>query len=247
MNTETDNRSIHTFNATIPEHLRVNLHVHSAFSDGQYIPQTLAVQAIERHVRVLGITDHYETRKTLSIRAELLPQYIDTLEQISADYHDHLRILKGLEINTLEICVHGRALPNTDQLQRLDYVVLEYVTNIPRAGVPLKHAIMLAREIPVPVGLAHTDLAMAFPGVPPEELVGMFSDAGIFLELNDAYHRPGERFPFYYHYAPYFEAARQLRLRFSAGMDAHGPITGFCGRAMTLLMKNGLENALFYV
>lgn len=247
MDVDLDRRYTRTQPGTIPEALRINLHTHSAFSDGQFTPEALVLQAIDRGVTILGITDHYFTRKTPSIRTTMLERYIEELERLEDVYKEDLTLMKGLELNTLEMLLTGLDLPEASLLARLDYVLLEYVANIPRAGVPLKNAIQLASEIPVPTGLAHTDLAMAFPGEDPETLVIQLADADLFVELNDAYHRPGERYPFYFHYAPYLEKASEHGLTFSAGMDVHGPITGFSGRAITVLMGFGLEGNLFYL
>jgi len=171
MNIESEIRFTRTHPGTIPANLRVNLHVHSAFSDGQYTPEALVLQALDRGVTVLGISDHYDTRKTPSIKPSMLGRYIDELERLQLKYDNELTLLKGLEINTLEMLLTGMNLPDLSLLSRLDYVLLEYIANIPRAGVPLRHAGLLAREIPVPSGLAHTDLAMAFPGIDPEDVV----------------------------------------------------------------------------
>ncbi|MCD4655880.1 PHP domain-containing protein [bacterium] len=230
----------------IPKQLSVNLHVHSAFSDGQFTPEALVIQAIESGISVLGISDHYFTRKTPSIKPVMLVKYLDELDRLASLYRDKITILKAIEINTLELFLMGLSLPENSLMKRLDYVLLEYVANIPRAGIPLQHAILIAKEIPVICGLAHTDLAMAFPNLTPEELVNRLTAADIFIELNEAYRRPGEREPFYNHFGPYLETAWTTDLKFSVGSDAHNQIQGGAIKAMEYLKKFGLNNRLFY-
>ncbi len=132
---------------------RVNTHVHSAFSDGQFTPEALVLQAISRGVTVLGFSDHYYTSKTLSILPSRLDSYLDELDRLKSNHQNKIRILKGIEINTLELFILGRELPPVRLLERLDFVLLEYVANIPRAGIPILHAALIAQEIPVPTGL----------------------------------------------------------------------------------------------
>jgi histidinol phosphatase-like PHP family hydrolase len=236
-----DNHSLHS-----SDFHRVNVHVHSAFSDGLFTPSALVLQAIERNVSVLGISDHYFTSKTPSIRPERLEPYIDELDRIADQFESEIRVLKGIEIDTVDMFIQGKELPPLRLLERLDFVLLEYVTNIPRAGIPIMHAALIARDIPVPTGLAHTDLAMAFPGIRPEELVDKLVSAEIFVELNETYCRPGERKPFYTHYIPYLEVARPTSLAFSAGTDAHGPIVGPARNAIEFLEIHGMADRLFF-
>lgn len=231
----------------LPANLRVNLHIHSAFSDGQFTPEALVIQALSRGVSVIGINDHYNTSKTLSITPARLPIYLDELDRLSQLYQNSVRILKGIEINTLEMFILGRELPPVSLLERLDYVLLEYIANIPRAGIPILHAALIAQEIPVPTGLAHTDLPMAFPGMEPQELVHRLVQAQMFIELNETYRRPGERDPFYRHYSPYLTVAHDTPLRFSAGTDAHGPLLTYARNAMEFLLSYNLESRLFYM
>ena len=229
----------------ISKTLHVNLHVHSAYSDGQFTPESLAAQAVENNVAVLGISDHFFTRKTGSIFPDILPRYIDELDRVAALFKDDLILLKAIEINTLEFFLTGQNLPPMSNLERLDYVLLENISNIPRAGVPLRHAIQLSQDIPIPVGLAHTDLPMAFPGISPSDLISRLDSAEIFIELNEAYRRPGERKPFYRHYGSYLEAAWSSGLTFSAGSDVHSQITGGALQAMSFLADFGLDDRLF--
>lgn len=230
--------------AEIPKHLRINLHSHSAFSDGQYTPEALVLQAIEKGVSVLGISDHYFTRKTPSIKPNMLCIYLDELDRIAKRFEGKIRILKAIEINTLEHFLLGLDFPEPDLLNRLDYLLFEYVTNIPRAGIPLRHAVLMAKESGLPCGLAHTDLAMAFPNLQPEELIHKLLSAGMFIELNESYRRPGERHPFYEHYHPYLNVARKMGLIFSAGTDVHHQITGSASRAISFLIESGLQDQL---
>ena len=228
----------------IPEKFRVNMHVHSAFSDGQFTPEALVLQAIKADLTVLGITYHYNTRKTLSLKPEMLARYLDELDRLNTLHGNKLRILKGIEINTLEFFLSNHSLPPDKLLERLDFVLFEYVTNIPRAGIPLRHTILISRDIPVICGLAHTDLPMAFPEMNPEDLVSQLNEAEMFLELNESYRRPGERHPFYDHYESYLACDQSKLLKLSVGSDNHHQVSGPASRAIRKILSLNLERNL---
>lgn len=225
---------------------RINLHIHSTFSDGQYTPEALVLQAVKRNIDVIGISDHYDTSKTMSISPEKLKTYIEELNRISRKHTEKIQLLKGIEINSLDLVIQKRELPPLDLLEQLDYVLFEYVSNIPRCGIPLMHAALLAQDIPVPSGLAHTDLESAFPGLSPGECVDKLVASGLFLELNEAYCRTGETLPFFHHYHPYLQTENASQLRFSAGTDTHGAIIRPADDALKFLAQFGLSGNLFF-
>jgi histidinol phosphatase-like PHP family hydrolase len=216
----------------------INLHVHSTFSDGRFSPETLVLQAIEKNIAVLGFTDHYNTSKTMSIAPNMLEHYLDELDSL-ATRHDTIRILKGIEINTLDMFLQNRTLPDINLMERLDFILFEYIANIPRVGIPLAHAVLMTNDVPVSRGLAHTDLSRMFPDMTPDECVDRIINAGFFIELNESYRRPGETDPFYVHYTPYFQASGIAALRFSVGTDSHGAITS-ATNALSFLQEHGL-------
>jgi histidinol phosphatase-like PHP family hydrolase len=225
---------------------RVNLHIHSTFSDGQYTPEALVLQAIKKGINVIGISDHYDTSKTMSISPGELKTYIEELNRISTRHKNRIRLMKGIEINSLDLFIQKRELPPSDLLEQLDFVLLEYISNIPRYGIPLMHAALLAQDVPVPAGLAHTDLDAAFPGLTPGECVDKLVASGLFLELNEAYCRTGETFPFFHHYRPYLQTKNARLLRFSAGTDTHGAIIRPADDAVQFLSEFDLAGNLFF-
>ncbi len=220
----------------------INLHAHSTFSDGQFSPETLVMQAIEQDISILGFADHYHTSKTLSIAPDMLKKYIDELDNL-ATRHNAIRMLKGIEINTLDMFLQNRSLPDINLMERLDFMLFEYIANIPRTGIPLAHAVLMTKDVPVSKGLAHTDLSRMFPDMTPDECVDRIVNAGFFIELNESYRRPGETDPFYVHYIPYFRASGIASMRFSVGTDSHGAIKS-ASNALSFLQDHDLLNNL---
>jgi len=99
--------------------------------------------------------------------------------------------------------------------------LFEYIANRPPYGIPLSYMETLSELMPVPIGLAHTDIEQAFPDINPSEFIRTIENRNIFIELNEAYARPGESRPFYTDAKVYFEAAKRKNVFFSTGSDLH--------------------------
>jgi histidinol phosphatase-like PHP family hydrolase len=131
---------------------------------------------ISQGVEVLGITDH-----NYGI-AERRGEYLAEISRLSAKYATSLRILRGIEINTLP----GFAF-REPPFSEFDYCLVEHLDL--EESVMNGDIIAFTKDYGCPVGIAHTDI-FAFAerkGIPCEEFVKALADAGIFWELNVSY------------------------------------------------------------
>ena len=169
-----------------------NLHTHSTFSDGRLSPEEIAQAAISAGLSHIAITDHFATKKLdpeSAVGADDLQKYIGRIDDLKQSYSGQIAVLAGLEIDfsperTDFDFVFGRT--GSLKLDGPDLVLLEYVNDEAMGGADLNVAIDLAGRLDCPVGLAHTDLAHNFAGIPPERLVTLLGEGGIFVELSSA-------------------------------------------------------------
>ncbi len=201
--------------------MNIDLHIHSVFSDGLYSVEKIARTAIEKNLSVIGISDHFDTRKTRSILPEDIHRYLDEIERVQSLFPTEITLLKGIEIDTMDMVRKGHDITEYAWLENLDYILFEYIGNRPPFRIPLDYLLALKNLIPIPVGLAHTDISEAFPEFPFNELVDVLAQSSIFVELNESYNRPGEHFPFYRHLDTHADTLRLSRLHFTVGSDMH--------------------------
>jgi len=112
-------------------------------------------------------------------------------------------------------------------------------------GSALNELDSLISRLDVPVGLAHTDISMAFCGIAPEEVADLLRSYDLFVEVNTAafYARNG---------APYYEGSREHfaafrnKVRVSIGTDVHRTLAEVSNvrRGYDFIRASGLEDAL---
>lgn len=208
----------------------------------------IARAAADKGLRCIAFTDHYLTRKTKSLQPYQLNAYLDEIETVRTRWKDRLKVLTALEIDLLDLELTGRCLPGDEFLSKLDFLLFEYVSDIPLAGIPLAHLLSLLQDIPCPAGLAHTDLPIMFPHRSADELLEIFRQHRIFIELNEAYHRPGDALPFYRHAGDLFLKTRNRSVYFSAGTDLHNRLDLLGAReAVAFLEKLDLKSRILPV
>lgn len=197
----------------------INLHTHTRFSDGDFLPEQIVLKASETGVSYVAITDHFMTAKVRSLRKEELDRYISTIKRLGEKYDGNVNVLVGVEIDACPARSDLWDLP-FKKLNDLDLVHLEYLGDIRSGGISLERAESLLSRIDVPCGLAHPDLSRIFDNLPPEEVAKMICDAGLFVEVNTAH--PYRRDGLYF-----FEHAKEIyrefrgRVRVSVGTDVH--------------------------
>jgi len=165
---------------------RMDLQVHTTFSDGALSVDDMVAVAVERGLAWLGITDHYRTTK-LSPQCTLLSSqvsgYVEAIRAACLEARGALEVWAGLEIDFCSGRSDLENLPSAVAWDRLDFVLFEYVNDADQGGDPLAGLADLRARIGCRVGLAHTDLGRVFADMPPLELVDALEEHDIFVEL----------------------------------------------------------------
>lgn len=203
----------------------INLHNHSTWSDGVYTPQQLVEAGAAKGLTHIGISDHFHTKKLgvpqFYVQVEEVGPYVADLRHVAELYGERIQVLAGIEVDWSSRT--GRQLdalwPCVD---RLDYVLFEYVQDDDWHGDSLQALLEVRPGIPVPVGLAHSDLSRNFSSsYSPHELVALLQEHQIFVELST---RPQTRN--YDLTDPYsvklWVALAESEVLFSVGSDTHG-------------------------
>ncbi|MFW5914380.1 MAG: PHP domain-containing protein [Thermoplasmatota archaeon] len=220
----------------------INLHAHTRFSDGRFSPEQLVACAAEEGLTHLAITDHFETLKVPSLPAERLPEYHSLLRGLGEKFD--LNVLAGVELDTCPGRCDLWSLP-FDRVNRLDLVLLEYVSDPLMCGLPLEQVDPLLSRLQVQVVLAHTDIERVFHHLEPEELAVELEKRDLAVEVNTAfpYQRGGKYF--FEHAERYFRAFRG-RVSISIGTDIHRTLSEVSNldRAYRFVRRLGLEEDL---
>ncbi|MBT3262229.1 PHP domain-containing protein [Candidatus Woesearchaeota archaeon] len=186
-----------------------NYHVHTTMSDGSFTPDEIVQKAISLGLDEIGIADHYFTTKDGIgfVDDSDLPEYIAVIQSLNERYAGTIRVLAGLEIDSSCYNVKRSRLP-FHLLNRLDYVVFEYVENrmlgqqirtecglevvetltefrdpYMAVGVyTLRDIIELKRKLTCSVGLVHPNLNRDFVHYEPQELARSLQQNDIFID-----------------------------------------------------------------
>lgn len=206
---------------------RINMHVHSTWSDGAHTPRDLVRSAVVHGLSHIGISDHYLTRKLSAPEFCVAPRqvaaYAADLRQVAADHARWVDVLVGLEVDwSARAASYLPAL--WPQVAQVDYLLFEYVGDAEWQGDSLEALLELRPSLPLPVGLAHNDLSANFSGRhTPEALVELLEANDLFIELATApatgYYRAQD---------PYtlrvWECLAGSKVRYSVGSDVHAHI-----------------------
>ena len=78
---------------------RVDLHMHTNFCDGKDTPEQMVLSAIEKGLKVVGITCHSYTHfeEGCSITPENEQAFIDEMQRLKDKYADKITVLCGIE------------------------------------------------------------------------------------------------------------------------------------------------------
>jgi len=198
-----------------PHLLQMNLHNHSLFSDGKQSVNSLIEYAITTDIKLLGISDHAGTMKTPSLPLSKISQYEQLVRTLAERYKDKIKVLAGIEIDS---CINRtpdlHQLPY-EQINRLDYVLFEYINNPYWNGINLQQLGYIRRKLGIPVGLAHPDITFLCGEMSVEEVIDFLEDHAIFIELSSK--EPSG----YRNHVEFFNALRNRNIRVSIGSDTH--------------------------
>ncbi len=201
-----------------------DLHSHTFYSFcGKDELHALCDGVINGGVDVLGISDH-NYGITRSGDMGDLRKYFEHLTEIRDEYKGRLRVLRGLELNTLP----DVTVPYDVDLSYFDYVLLENCEDDPSVVNDHGGIVEYARHIGTKCGMPHMDLFdyIKRTGKDAETFIKSLADAGIFWELNvncDSIHDYSE-----HEYVKRFMASaeqqdivRRAGLEISVGFDGH--------------------------
>ncbi|MDP8011550.1 MAG: PHP domain-containing protein [Thermoplasmata archaeon] len=196
----------------------IDFHIHSKFSDGIYAVEDIINFAKSHGFKMIGISDHYDTIKTVSIKKNKLLDYITFLNSLKNEFN-----LKS----AVEIDFSPRTdLENLpfDQLNSLDYILFEYVQDPLWDGYPFWKLIDLLEKINVPIGLAHNNIMRNFKDVDMDEFVDVLETHKIFIEINanDIYTILSEYF--FNLSEEFFKLIRNREIPISVGSDMHNKL-----------------------
>lgn len=197
----------------------INLHTHTRYSDGDFAPEEVVKAAVDAGLTHIAITDHFDTTKCSSMPRQSLATYIHHIGRIKRAYGERINVLAGVEIDTvLERC-DLFDLP-FDQLNELDLVLIEYVNDERRGGLPIGRLEELVTNFSIPVGMAHTNFADTFRDWEPDDLADLLGGLGVYVELNSAvpYRIDGRRF---YELSEDHYRAFASKVRVTVGTDTH--------------------------
>ncbi len=123
--------------------MKVDLHMHSRYSDGRAGIEEIAKKAGFRKLEVIGISDHIGKEIVeINMDLRLFNSYIRDID--SANNYG-LTTLRGIEISRIE----NLRLLEEEQINQLDYLLFEYAEQNTSA------LNSIATKLKKPVGLAH--------------------------------------------------------------------------------------------
>lgn len=205
---------------TLKEHFLspFDIHSHTYYSScGKDAPEKLVKKAIECGISTIGITDHAHGI------GERLESYKWEIRDIANTYRDKIRVMCGVEIATLP---SNFDITLCDKLEGFDYCIIEHITE-PQSCVG-KDLVNYCKRIPIPCGIAHTDLFKycKMYGFDCLEYFKQLADIGVFWELNvsyDSIHKYN-RHTYVYDFindAQKIDIVKRSGIKLSIGFDSH--------------------------
>lgn len=227
-------------------HVTQNLHNHTLFSDGSFLPEEIIRQAINDHLELIGISDHFFTTKIChgisysQWKHEFWSKYLHCIDSLKDYYKKEICVLRGIEIDScLERSLEKLEMfPWDDINNRLDYVLLEYVGEEKVGGLAIEKLGQLRDFCSIPIILAHSDIDFLQRALPLEAFFDILRGYDIALEIPSGIRNEW----FWDHNDP--ELLRGLKL--SIGTDTHSQISevGNIDRGYEFLKKNNLVEQL---
>ncbi|MFX1391615.1 MAG: PHP domain-containing protein [Promethearchaeota archaeon] len=204
--------------------LKLNLHIHSNFSDGKQTIRQIIEKSIKLDLDYIAITDHFtdswkawvsnlNTHQTIS-------EYIQELskcQRFLIKNHFNLKLLIGLEID-LESSM--QFIKTYIKIDEFDIILLEYLQNYETIAF-VKNIIDYwnkklgnTKKLPI-LGLAHFDPSYFMLGN-LGLLMDFLKEYNIFFEFNSSY-------PIYYstRYERFFDMLREFKVPVGIGCDSH--------------------------
>ena len=195
----------------------MDIHSHTYYSHcGQDDPRVIIEAAIAGGIELFGICDHnygIGNRKR---------EYFDLLTSLRNEYADRIRLLRGIELAT----VNGLWLGEDEDISMFDYCLVEHIDQ--KESSVGTNIFDYSKRLGTKTGIAHTDL-ISFAsrlGEDPVKFLSGFAEAGIFWEMNvtyDSIHGWREH-PYvvrFYESREDRDIVRESGIEISVGFDGH--------------------------
>jgi histidinol phosphatase-like PHP family hydrolase len=224
----------------------MNLHNHTTYSDGKFSPRDIVEAAIRAGLSVVGISDHYRTTKTRSLHPSSLDEYAEHVRRLALHYKDRIRVLVGIEVDASPDRTEDLAYLPFAQLNKMDFVLFEYVQDEQAGGMSLWELFDMRKEIEPPVGLAHNDIARNFAEIEHSVLIPVLETNHLFLELCPSQRHAKLQRPLYRQSLDFFTRLKGTNVELSVGSDTHDNLedVGDIGDALAFVRELGLEKNL---
>jgi len=204
---------------------KINLHIHSKYSDGRNSISQIVSTALDKGLDYICITDHF----TNSWKADVIPNlnsldkitmYLDEIDQFQKyllKEERQMALFKGIEI---DLSSTEKFIINNISPTRFDILLFEYLENI--EGIFFikkiidywKRKTKNSKDFPL-IGLAHFDPSFfAITGM--NILIDFLTQSRIFFEFNTSY-------PQFYSqkYRSFFKQLKERNILVSIGSDSH--------------------------
>jgi histidinol phosphatase-like PHP family hydrolase len=223
----------------------MNLHNHTTFSDGRFSPREIIETGVELGLTHIAITDHFMTSKVDSIPFDGLTAYIEDGRMLAKEFEDKIKVLLGVEIDSSKGRTDFKKL-SYDDLNKLDFVLFEYIQNDIWSGMPLWELLGIRENIKHPVGLAHNDIGKNFSHTKYDELIGVLEANDIFIELCPSLRNSKLNKPYYHFAEGFFSNLGGSGVLISVGTDTHSNLknVGNIDDAMGFIDRFGLSENL---
>ena len=204
---------------------RVNLHIHSNFSDGANSIEEIVLESLKLGLDYIAITDHFTNTWKANIintldRKSKISRYLGEI----SEYQNYLKskklplnLLKGVEIDLRSSI---EFIKNNIEVNKFQLILFEHLQNMKDATKikqlikHWKNSISSEAKFPI-VGLAHFDPGYMIYNY-LDDLIEFLEEYDIFFEFNSSYSE-------YYslEYRKFFDKLKKHKIPVGIGSDSH--------------------------
>ena len=203
---------------------RINLHIHSSFSDGKHTIEQIIKKSLKLKLDYIAITDHFTDSwkswvSTLKDNIKI-SEYLDKIthcQNYLKNNNEKLSLLKGIEI---DLSSSEGFIKKYIEPKKFNIILFEYLENFEAVGF-LRNIIQFWKrylnplnEFPI-LGLAHFDPSYFIHGN-FDILINFLKENNIYFEFNSSYSR-------YYSLQNklFFEKLKESDIPVAIGCDTH--------------------------
>ncbi len=206
------------------ESIKINLHLHSNYSDGKNSIDSLVKRAVEKNLRAIAITDHLSN----SWKARIIPtlnsqtklsnylEEISNVKQYLKDIGEDLLVFEGIEIDLDSDLRFITKLVNPNNFKVILLEGLESEEGVNFAKNLIKNFKFNNSNFLFPLfGLAHFN-PRHFIHTDYSVILSLLKEHNLFLEINSSYIQ-------YYSskYSRFYKKIKEFNVPVSIGSDAH--------------------------